>query len=78
MFGKRKVLKNKTKQKIKKAVTGSISIFLCLLMTPFLSAALALVEYARYQEVIELTDELYEIVGVSTMSNYDSYLHGRF
>ncbi|MBQ4103295.1 MAG: hypothetical protein IJC90_02425 [Clostridia bacterium] len=46
-----KSVKKSTKEKIKKGVNGSISIFLCILITPFLSIALGLVEYARYQQV---------------------------
>lgn len=67
-----------TKEKIKKGMMGSISILLCLLMTPFMSIALGLVEYARYQEVIELTEELFELAGISELSDYDTYLHNRF
>ncbi len=67
-----------TKAKLKKGFMGSISILLCLLMTPFLSIALGLVEYSRYQQVLEITDELYELTGMSTLSNYDDYLNRRF
>lgn len=67
-----------TKEKIKRGINGSISILLCLLMTPFMSIALGLVEYARYQEVIELTEELFELAGISELSDYDTYLHNRF
>lgn len=67
-----------TKAKLKKTFMGSISILLCLLITPFLSIALGLVEYARYQEVLEITDEIYELTGVSVLSDYDKYIHNRF
>lgn len=67
-----------TKAKLKKGFMGSISILLCLLMTPFLSIALGLVEYSRYQQVLEITDELYELTGISTLSDYDDYLNRRF
>lgn len=71
-------VRKSTKEKLKKGVNGSISILLCVLITPFLSIALGLVEYARYQQVIELTEELFELVGVSELTDYDSYLHDRF
>lgn len=67
-----------TKAKLKKVCMGSISILLCLLLTPFLSIALGLVEYSRYQEVLEITDEIYEITGISVLSDYDNYIHNRF
>lgn len=67
-----------TKRKLKKGLRGSIAITLCLLLTPFLTLALSLVEYARYQEVKEVTDEIYELTGVSVLSDYDGYVHSRF
>lgn len=74
-----KTKKNRiVKEKIKKGINGSISILLCILLTPFMSIALGLVEYARYQEVIELTEELFELTGISELSDYDTYLHDRF
>lgn len=74
----RRKKKKFTKASLKKACMGSISILLCLLLTPFLSLALGLVEYARYQEVIEITDEIYELTGISVLSDYDNYIHNRF
>ncbi len=67
-----------TKKSIKKGFTGSISILLCILLTPFLSVTLALVEYARYQQVMEVTDEIYELTGLSVLADYDPYIHNRF
>lgn len=78
MRNKEKKRKRLTKAKLIKGINGSISIFLCLLITPFLSLALGLVEYARYQEVIEVTNEIYELTGISVLSNYDNYIHNRF
>lgn len=75
---------HKTKKKrftiksVKKGAKGAISILLCLLITPFLSIALGLVEYSRYQEVLEITDEIYELTGLSVLSDYDNYIHNRF
>lgn len=67
-----------TKNKIVKGVNGAISIFLCIIITPFLTITLGLVEYARYQEVISITEELMELTGLSVLSDYDVYLHDRF
>lgn len=66
------------KKRMIKASKGSISIFLCLLITPFLTVGLSLLEYSRYQEVLELSDELYELTGTSVFSSYDTYIHNRF
>lgn len=67
-----------TKKHLRKAFNGSISILLCLLLTPFLTIALCLVEYSRYQQVINMAEEFYELTGVSVLSNYDTYIHDRF
>ena len=67
-----------TKAKFVKSANGAISIFLCLLLTPFLTVALALVEYVRYQEVIAVVDQVYELTGISVLADYDSYIHNRF
>lgn len=67
-----------SKSKVKKCVNGSISVFLCLLLTPFLSVTLGLIEYARYQEVMEIADELMELTELFALADYDSYIHTRF
>ncbi len=66
------------KANFKKGIRGSISILLCLLMTPFLTIALGLVEYSRYQQVLEITNEIYELTGISVLADYDQYIHNRF
>lgn len=75
-------MKNKRKlslkNRIKRFSTGAISLMLCIIMTPFLSLTLSMVEYARYQEVISITKELMELTGVSVSSDYDTYLQDRF
>lgn len=71
-------LKKRTKKKLIHGVRGSISIFLCLIITPFLSISLGLIEYARMQQVIELTNELCELTGISALSDYDIFMHNRF
>lgn len=66
------------KKRIKKFSNGAISLMLCIVMTPFLSLTLTMVEYARYQEVISITKELMELTGVSVSADYDTYIHDRF
>lgn len=57
---------------------GSVSIFLVLVLLPFMSIALILVESARYQSTVELVDEMMDCLGLSTLSDYDKYLEDRF
>jgi cell division septum initiation protein DivIVA len=78
MIQQKKKKKKSAKERLMKGINGSISILLCLLLTPFLSITLGLVEYARYQEVLEITDEIYELTGISVLSDYDQYIHNRF
>lgn len=73
------------KQKMKKffckyinGTKGVISIFLVLVMLPFSSIALMLVQSARYQHAVELVDELLDCVGLSTIADYDSFMESRF
>lgn len=70
--------KRLSRKTLKRGARGAISILLCLLLTPFVTVALCLVEYARYQQVVELCDEVYELTGVSILSDYDPYLHQRY
>lgn len=67
-----------SKAKAKKYMRGSISILLCLVITPILSVTLGLIEYARYQQVMEVADELIELTGLTGIADYDPYIHDRF
>lgn len=78
MDTRRRKKKGMTKTKLLRGLRGSISILLCLILAPFLSVALGLVEYARLQQVIELTEEIYELTGMSVLADYDPYIHNRF
>lgn len=57
---------------------GVISLFLALIMLPFSSTALILVESARYQNVIDLVNEMLDCIGLSSIADFDSYLENRF
>lgn len=57
---------------------GAISLFLALVMTPILSVSLLLVESARYQNAVELMEELMDTSAFSVLADYDSYLEERF
>lgn len=57
---------------------GVISIFLAVLMLPFLTMADLLVETGRYHEAVSLLDESMDSAALSALSNYDKYLLERF
>lgn len=57
---------------------GAISLLLVLVMSPLLSISLILVESARYQNAVELMQEIADSSAFSTLANYDSYLDERF
>jgi len=57
---------------------GAISLFLAVLMTPFLSIAMILVEVGRYNSCVSVLDESMGISLNSILANYDEYIHDRF
>lgn len=71
----------KKRKKVHKYINGGkgvVSLFLCLLMTPVLSVASALVEFSRYQNTESVFQEVMDCASLSTMANYDAYLQERF
>ena len=71
----------KKRKKVHKYINGGkgvVSLFLCLLMTPVLSVASALVEFSRYQNTESVFQEVMDCASLSTMANYDAYLQKRF
>ncbi len=68
----------KTRAKIKKGCEGAVTLFLCIMMTPFLTLASALVEFSRYQQTAELVNELMDCSSLSVLANFDKYLEERF
>lgn len=70
--------RKKHKYKYINGCRGVISLFLCLVMTPILTLAAALVEFSRYQGSIEILQEAMNCSSLSTLSNYDKYIQDRF
>lgn len=70
--------KKKRKYKYINGTKGVISLFLCLLMTPVLTVASALIEFSRYQNTESVFQEVMDTASLSTMANYDKYLQERF
>lgn len=59
-------------------VKGAITIFLLLLMTPFVTIAFALLELGRYENTVLQLDEAMGVSTMSLLANYDKYLQDRF
>lgn len=59
-------------------VKGAISLFMAVLMAPFLTIALLLVETGRYNSAVSMLDEALGVSSVSLLANYDEYLHSRW
>lgn len=67
-----------TKKRIFKLSQGAISILLCILVTPFLTIAGALIELSRYQSAVETMQEVVDSSLLSTLASYDEFLEDRF
>lgn len=57
---------------------GAISLFLAVLMTPFLTIAMLLVETGRYNQAVSLIDEAMGASSLSLLADYDKYLQDRW
>ena len=57
---------------------GAVSLLLVFVMSPLLSIALLLVESARYQNAVQLMEEITDSSGFSVLADYDNYLDERF
>ena len=57
---------------------GAISLFMAILMTPFLTVAMVLVDAGRYNSAVSILDEAMGVSSTSTLADMDSYLHERW
>lgn len=57
---------------------GAVSLLLTLVMTPLLSTSLILVESARYQNAVQLMEEIMDSAVFSTLAEYDAFVDERF
>lgn len=57
---------------------GFLSIFLALTVSPLLLCTFMFIEYARFQSINELMQEIMGSSLFSTLGSYDSYLEERF
>lgn len=65
-------------RKYVKGCKGAIALFLAVLMTPFLTLALVLVEAGRYNSAVSILDEAMGVSSTSLLANYDKYLQDRW
>lgn len=75
---KKYIIKKSTKKKILKGCKGAISLFMVVLMVPFLQIAFALLEIGRYNSVVSLFDEAAGVSATSTLASFDKYLEQRW
>lgn len=57
---------------------GAISLFMALLMTPFLTIAMILMDAGKYNSAVSILDEAMGVSATSTLAHHDSYLHERW
>lgn len=68
----------KMRRNPKHLINGSIALFLVILLLPFLTIALVLVEAGRYNSSVTVLDEAISVSSVSVLANYDEYLQDRW
>lgn len=71
-------LKKKRKFKLINGCKGAIALFLAVLMTPFLSIAMLLVETGRYNSAVSILDEVMGVSSTSLLASYDEYIKERW
>ena len=67
-----------TKKRLLKCGKGAISLILAVLMTPFLTVAMVLVETQRFNSAVSILDESMGVSAYSLLANYDEYLQNRW
>ena len=66
------------KKHLKKFATGTISLFLVVLLTPFMTIVSLLIEAQHYNSSIALLDEAMGVSSVSVLADYDKWLKERW
>lgn len=73
-----KVLKRINPLEYINGIKGAISLFMAVLLIPFLSIAMVLVDAGKYNSSVSILDEAMGVSANSTLANYDSYLKKRW
>ncbi|MDR2088612.1 MAG: DUF5702 domain-containing protein [Clostridiales Family XIII bacterium] len=74
----RKIAKSIPWRKVRRFSRGAITIFLAVLLTPFITVALMLVQTANYNTALSAFDEAMGLSANATLAHYDDYLQKRF
>ena len=74
----KKLLEILNPMNFRRGTKGAISLFLAVLMSPFLTIAMVLVETGRFNSAISILDEALGVSSVSTLAEYDKYLQDRW
>lgn len=69
---------NKLNRYINMSPRGLISLFMAILMTPFLSIAVMLVDTGRYNSAVSVLQETMDMAALSTLAEEDPYLRDRW
>jgi len=67
-----------SRSELVKGTRGAISIFLIIVILPFISIAALLIEINRFNSAVAILDELMSISSVATLGNYDNFVRNRF
>lgn len=71
-------MKKRKKYKYINGKKGVISLFLVVIMLPFLSLITVLIDMGRYNSCMNIMDEIMGVSANSVLADYDSYLQKRF
>lgn len=69
---------NPKKEKNRLRIRGAISLFMVIILMPFITVAGILVEAGKYNSAVSIADEAMGVSATSTLANYDRYLRERW
>ena len=65
-------------KKTRKGMQGAISLFLCVLLIPFVQIGMVLAQTSQYYAALAVLDEAMGVSMNATLAHYDNYLQSRF
>lgn len=68
----------RTLDDVRNAARGTISLFVVVVLTPFLTTAVLLMEAQKYNSAVSVLDEAMGVSATSVLGNYDKYLLDRW
>ena len=67
-----------TQSTLQKAARGTVSLFVVVVLTPFLTTAVLMLEAQKYNTAVSILDEAMGVSATSVLGEYDSYLLKRW